>query len=118
MTKVALLAAALGGLMIGLPAASAAPLAPSAKQLATSKATDVTFWRGCDRRTSGFYSGFTDPYYSGYYNGYGGSGYYGYSGFYDAPFVGTRRAWRNRGWRGDRHWRHRHRPSVGVGVTF
>ena len=116
MKRVALLATALGGLMIGLPAVSAAPLAPSAKQVTTSGATAVTFWRGCDRRTSGFYGGSYDPgYNSGFY---GNPGYYGYSGFYDAPFVGTRRAYRNRGWRGDRHWRHRHRPSVGVGVMF
>lgn len=115
MKRLALLAAALGSLTIGPPAVSAAPLAPSAEQLTTSKATAVTFWRGCDRRTSGYYSGFYAPYDSG---NYGGSGYYGYSGFYDAPFVGTRRAWRNREWRGDRRWRHRHRPSVGVGVTF
>lgn len=116
MTRIAFLAAAVGGLMIGLPAASAAPLAPSAKQMSASQATNVTFWRGCDRRTSGYYSGFYQPYDSGFYGGYG---YSGYSGFYDAPYVNSRRAWRNRGWRGDRRWRYRdRRPSAGFGVTF
>lgn len=125
MMKTALLAATVGGMLIGIPGvASATPLAPSATTLTGGQATKVTFWRGCDRGASGYTSGFYDqgysgyysPGYSGYYGGGYGDGFYGYSGFYDSPFVGNRRGWRNRGAR-HRSWR-RNRPSVGVGVTF
>lgn len=113
MMKIALLAAAVGGLLAGLPGtASAATMVP--KKITTSKATDVTFWRRrCDPGASGFYGGFYDRYDRPYYSGFYGDGFYGYSGFYDTPYVAPRRIWRR-----DRAWRRHHRPSIGVGVTY
>ena len=118
MTRTSLLAATVAGVLLGFPAAaSAVPLAPSAKQASTSTTTEVTFKRRhCDPGVSGFYSGFSEPYdqpyYSGFYGGYGGGYYDGYPAFYGAPYATQRRAFRDR-----RYWRTR-RPEVGIGVTF